>query len=106
MLSFGDGQSFCFNEDFLDPRGPQPAMHRANQFIDSPLQMYHYSYLRDRKKLLEKKKYLEAFYKVSEPGRVENIPQENNEYVFDENSLKEFKGSHPAVMAKRIKSYA
>ncbi len=102
MISFGDGQSFCFIEDFMDPRGPQPAMHRASRFIESPLQMYHYSYLRDKKKLLEKKKYLETFYKVSEPGRIENIPQENGEYVIDDSTLKEFTGQHPAVMAKRI----
>lgn len=103
LVSFGDGQSFCFVEDYLDPRGPQPAMHRAERFLDSPLEIYHYSYLRDRKKLLEKKKYLEQFYKVSEPDRKESIIEENGEYVVDNDSVKEFKGTHPAVMIKRIK---
>lgn len=107
LVSFGDGQSFCFVEDLLDPRGPQPALHRPERFVESDLYIYHYGYLKDPKKLLSKKKELEQFYKVSEPTREEKILGDNKgNYIFStDDKLKPFLGSHPKVMAHRLGNY-
>lgn len=102
LFSFGDGQSFSFLEDYLDPRGPQPALHRAERFLDTDIKVYHYGYLRDGKKLLQKKRYLDGFYKVSEPGREDRIEEADGEYSFDENSLKPCNEPHPATMHDRL----
>lgn len=106
LHSFGDAQSFSFTDQLSDPRGPQPALHRPELFIDSTMHIYHYGYVKDPKKMLEKKKHLEAFYDVSEPGRKENIPQDDNGYVFNED-LVSFpqENTHPAVMRDRIERF-
>lgn len=104
LISFGDAQSFCFVEDFLDPRGPQPALHRGDRFLESDNHIFHYGYLKDPKKLLVKKTELNEFYNVTHPDRHEVITgDENGNYVFSEASkLKEFKGIHPLSMQKRL----
>lgn len=106
LVSFGDGQSFSsLTNGYFDPRGPQPVLHQKERFLDSDIEVFHYSYLRDRKKLLEKKKYLEEFYKISEPDRKENIPEDENGYFIDPEKTKEFKGSHPNVMLKYLEAF-
>lgn len=102
LISFSDAQSFCSLEDYGDPRGPQPFMHRPEFIIESDMEVFHYSYLRDEKKLLEKKKYLQEFYNVSEPSRQESIIETEGKYKIDSDTLKEFTKSHPAVMKERL----
>ncbi len=104
LVSFGDGQSFAFTEDLMDARGPQPALHRPERFVDSPMHIYHYGYVKDPKRLLEKKKHLSDFYNVSEPSRQEKIEENDGKYVYRE-KLTTFLGSHPAVMTKRINEF-
>lgn len=105
LISFGDAQSFCFVEDYLDPRGPQPALHRPERFLDTEYNIYHYGYLRDPKKLLIKKRELDSFYNVTHPDREEKIiGDENGNYIFNtDDKLKEFKGQHPAVISQKLK---
>lgn len=105
LVSFGDAQSFCNLQDLLDIRGPQPIMHRKELLIDSDMEIFHYGYLRDGKTLLEKKKYLDEFYNISEPARNEQIKEQNDEYVFDESSIKEYTGEHPEVMLSKLSKY-
>src|SRR3990167_1283609 len=54
LMSFGDGQSFCFIGEFQDPRGPQPALHHLDKFIESNLEIYHYGWLKNPEKFLAK----------------------------------------------------
>lgn len=107
LVSFGDAQSFCFVEDLLDSRGPQPALHRIDRFMQSDFYIYHYGYLKDPRKMLEKKIALNEFYKVSHPDRNESIESDSQgNYVFlDDNKLKPFFGSHPSVMARRLENF-
>lgn len=107
LVSFGDAQSFCFMDDLMDPRGPQPAMHRKDRLYKSDIKIYHYGYLKDPKKLYQKKKELDEFYKVEHPGRKEEIMHDaDGNYVFDNGEkLKEFKGTHPSVMLSRLERY-
>ncbi len=104
LLSFGDAQSFSYLEDLTDFRGPQPALHRKERFIDSDMEIFHYGWLKDGKKLLNKKKYLDEFYNISEPGRNEQIKEQDGEYLIDENSIKEYteECGHPDVMLERL----
>ncbi len=103
LVSFGDAQSFAFITDLIDPRGPQPCLHRPEFFIDSPLNIYHYGWLKSGQKLLEKKKYLKDFYDVTHPDRNEKIPEADGKYIIDPNSVKEWKGTHPKVMIDTLK---
>ena len=107
LVSFGDGQSFAFTEDLTDPRGPQPALHRKEFFLDSNVYIYHYGYLKDPVKLYNKKRALDEFYRVSEPDRHEDIKKdEQGNYIFNDGSkLKPFYGTHPEVMADRIRRF-
>lgn len=105
LKSFGDAQSFSFNEQLKDPRGPQPALHLADRFIDSNMEIFHYGFLRDPKKLLDKKKYLDKYYQMSEPGRNERIEEEDGKYKFDESEMKSFEGKHPESMNDFLKRF-
>lgn len=107
LVSFGDAQSFCFVEDLLDSRGPQPALHRIERFVQSNLYIYHYGYLKHPKKLLEKKKTLSEFYKVTHPDREEVIEEDTDgNYIFlPNNKLKPFYGSHPKAMHSRLENF-
>lgn len=107
LHSFGDGQSFCFYEDLLDPRGPQPALHRKERFLESDINIYHYGYLRDPKKLYNKKKELEEFYQVEHPDRKESIIKDKDgNYIFNPpEKLKQFNGTHPLVMKERLEVF-
>ncbi len=102
LKSYGDAQSFAFEEDLYDRRGPQPALRHDKLFIDSTLEIFHYGYLKDRKKLLDKKKYLDEFYRISEPNRKEKIEEDINGYKIYEDSIKEWAGEHPKSMAKTL----
>jgi hypothetical protein len=96
LVSWGDAQSFCLQ---TDPN--QPAMHHKEILLDSDMHIYHYGYLKSPEKMLNKKLYLDEFYKVDHPDRKENIVGENGKYVFSSN-VKSFKGTHPSAMAARI----
>lgn len=99
LISFGDGQSFSsLLNGYFDSRGPQPVLHQKERFLDSDIRVFHYSYLRDKKRLLEKKKFLQECYNISEPNRREEIKEDKDGYFIDPAELKEFKGTHPAVM--------
>ncbi len=103
LASFGDGQSFSsLTNGYFDPRGPQPVLHQKERFLDSDMEIFHYSYLRDKKILLDKKKYLQECYNVSEPSRMEKIMEGNGEYIIDPSELKEFKGKHPEIMKRYL----
>lgn len=105
LVSFGDAQSFCFLEDRNDPRGPQPALHRPERFLDSNMEIFHYGYLKDSAKILEKKKYLSKFYDISEPSRKEKIPEKDGKYLIDESKIKEWNGVHPNSMKSYLENY-
>lgn len=107
LVSFGDAQSFCFIEDMLDSRGPQPALHRMERFLESDYYIYHYGYLKNPKKLYEKKKELEEFYKVTHPDRIESINKDDSgNYIFySMEKLKPFTGTHPSSMKTRLGNF-
>ena len=96
--SFGDAVGFCIKETgaFLNPRD-------GVNCLPSGWRIFHYGYVKDPRVMVEKIRYQASRY------HGEAIPEYQakriaiERYDFDQyDILKDFRGSHPAVMQERI----
>lgn len=95
VVSVGDAVAFALRDDpeqrsILD--GPKENIVRSNVFV------FHYSWVKDRRKLVEKSNLMMNHY-FGEEAKL------SSEYHIDLTVMKRFRGTHPQVMEKRIAEF-
>lgn len=95
LVSTGDACGFALRED---PSGRNILDGPPDRIIKTGIFMFHYPWVKDRRRLLEKKKAMDAHF-GKQGGEAEN------EFNLDTTVMKRFRGSHPRVMETRISAF-
>lgn len=99
--SCGDAVGFWLKAD----RGWLQSVHK-DRIKPSGATIYHYGWVKPPRVLLEKFRYQVARHHGDEPGADQAKMLAQEAYEFEEyDIMKNFSGSHPAVMADRIQRY-
>ncbi len=98
VVSCGDAVGFCLKED----GGYLQSQHRE-RVRESGATIYHYGWVKPGKVLLEKFRYQVARHHGDNPPaeQAQRLSQETFEFP-DYSIMKEFRGTHPAVMKERV----
>jgi glycosyltransferase involved in cell wall biosynthesis len=99
--SCGDAVGFWLKAD----QGYLQSAHR-DRVQSSGATMYHYGWVKPPRVLLDKFRYQIARHHGDQPGAEQAALLAKDVYDFDEYAImKTFSGSHPAVMADRVRGY-
>lgn len=99
--SCGDAVGFCLKAD----RGYLQTAHTA-RLRASGATIYHYGWVKPPRVLLDKFRYQVARHHGDAPGEEQARMLAKETYEFSEYAImKNFYGSHPAVMAERVRRY-
>lgn len=99
--SFGDAVGFCLKADQAYLQSAHKDRLRA-----SGATMYHYGWVKQPKVLLDKFRYQIARHQGDQPGAEQAAMLAKEAYEFDEyDIMKNFTGTHPAVMRERVARY-
>jgi len=99
--SFGDAVGFCLKAD----QAYLQAAHK-DRLRASGATMYHYGWVKEPKVLLDKFRYQIARHQGDEPGAEQAAMLAKEAYEFEEyDIMKNFTGTHPAVMRDRVARY-
>jgi glycosyltransferase involved in cell wall biosynthesis len=99
--SCGDAVGFCVKAD----RGYLQTVHK-DRVRPSGATIYHYGWVKSAEVLLEKFRYQVARHHGDAPGAEQARMLSKQAYEFEDyDIMKNFTGSHPAVMADRVRSY-
>lgn len=99
--SFGDAVGFCLKAD----QGYLQTAHK-DRVRPSGATIFHYGWVKEPKVLLAKFRYQVARHHGEEPGPEQARMLAKEAYEFDDyDIMKNFTGSHPAVMRERVARY-
>lgn len=99
--SFGDAVGFCLKAD----QGYLQTVHK-DRVRPSGARIFHYGWVKEPKVLLDKFRYQVARHHGEQPGPEQAAMLAKEAYEFDEyDIMKNFTGSHPAVMCERVARY-
>lgn len=99
--SFGDAVGFCLKAD----QAYLQSAHK-DRLRPSGATMYHYGWVKQPKVLLEKFRYQIARHQGDQPGTEQAAMLAKEAYEFEEyDIMKNFTGTHPAVMRDRVARY-
>lgn len=99
--SFGDAVGFCLKAD----RGYLQTVHR-DRVRPSGARIFHYGWVKEPKVLLDKFRYQIARHHGEHPGPEQARLLAREAYEFEEyDIMKNFTGTHPAVMRERVARY-
>ena len=106
VMSWGDAQGFCKKDGYgLSLRKIE------NELYIPHINIYHYGYVKNAKKMLDKKKALNEFYfneahfsEAQKQKELDKIKNAKDEYEFSF-QLNDFAGTHPASMHARIEQF-
>jgi len=99
--SFGDAVGFCLKSD-------QAYLQTAHKdrLRPSGATVYHYGWVKPPRVLLEKFRYQIARHQGDQPGAEQAAMLAKEAYEFEEyDIMKNFTGTHPAVMRERVSRY-
>ncbi len=101
VASCGDAVGFCLNQDGGYLQSQHPSHLRP-----SGATIYHYGWVKPGNVLLDKFRYQVARHQGDEPGPEQARMLAKKTYEFEDyDIMKNFSGSHPAVMEGRISRY-
>ncbi|WP_447979707.1 hypothetical protein [Candidatus Nitrospira bockiana] len=99
--SCGDAVGFWLKAD----RGYLQSVHK-DRVRPSDATIYHYGWVKPARTLLEKFRYQVARHHGDHPGEEQAAMLSKEEYDFEEYAImKNFSGTHPSVMADRVRRY-
>jgi len=102
VRSWGDATGFARVEE----GGEKGLKQEADRWRPSGARIFHYGWVKDPKTLVQKKRTQIAFHHGDAIPERDRSFFRSETYTFDKyDILKEFRGSHPAVMADRVSRF-
>jgi len=102
LRSFRDATGFALTDA---QRGEQGLKALSERWVPSGGRIFHYGWVKDPHTLIQKKRVQIGFHHEVIPSG-ERMFFDRETYEFEQyDLLKEFRGSHPAVMAKRAENF-
>lgn len=95
VVAVGDAVAFSLKDD---PTGKRLQDGSPEHVVKTRIPIYHYSWVKDRSRLLEKMNLMQSHYFGDRADRAV-------EFLYDLRMVKRFRRTHPKVMEKRVKEF-